>query len=101
MSREELDHSLVSVRVECQGAAAVAGKPPVYRGLWGGVVSRHWTHSGSSGQVQETKDANHIREGREGAQGTREGPKSTDPAMPWAQPQVLREGGQLLLRWYK
>lgn len=42
------------------------------------MVSRDWTYGGHSGQVQETKKARHIREGK-GIQGTGKGQKNTAP----------------------
>lgn len=87
-------------RVAGQGAAAVAGSPQATEGcgeMWPpetgptvGTLARFWrlrklTISGKEGEFR----------GQERDKG------ALCPSMPWAQPQVLREGGQLLLRWYK
>lgn len=90
---EELGHPLVSTRAECQGAAAVAGDPGLQRAVRRptvGTLARLWrlrklTISGKGGEYR----------------GQERDKRALYPSMPWAQPQVLREGGQLLLRWYK
>lgn len=100
MRWEELDHPLVSMRVERQGGAAKVGSPQStggYGEMWSPETG---PTVGAPARFRKLRKLATSGKGG-GYRGQEKDRRALDPSMPWAQPQVLREGGQLLLRWYK
>lgn len=101
MRWEELDHPLVSMRVERQGGAATIGSPQStggYGEMWSPETG---PTVGAPARFRKLRKLATSGKGGGGYRGQEKDRRALDPSMPWAQPQVLREGGQLLLRWYK
>lgn len=100
MSGEELGHPLVSMRVERQGGAATAGSPRSTGGCGEMWSPETGPTVGTPARFRKLRKLATSGKGR-GYRGQEKDKKTLHPSMPWARPQVLREGGQLLLRWYK
>lgn len=100
MRWEELDHPLVSMRVELQGGAAMVGSPQSTGGCGEMWSPETGPTVGAPARFRKLRKLATSGKGR-GIQGTGERQKSTVPFHAMGPAPVLREGGQLLLGWYK